>query len=110
MGLIIGWLVFVLIYLIMAAAFIGGGIIFLNLAKKESQNKDIYCPNCGNKVDSNNNYCLNCGNKLHINYNDSKRIAFFILGAFLLIQGIVCILAMFFQIIIRIIIACLSTL
>lgn len=110
MGIIIGMIVFVLIYLIIAAFFIIAGIIFLNLAKKESQNKDIYCMNCGNKVESSSNYCLNCGNKLHSNYNDSKRIAFLILGAFLLIQGIGCILAMFFQIIIRIIIACLSTL
>ena len=110
MSLIIGWIVFVLIYLIIATAFIVAGIIFLNLSKKESQNKDIYCSNCGTRVKINSNYCLACGNKLHVNYNDSKRIAFLIIGAFLLIQGIGCVLGMFFQIIMRIIIVCLSTL
>lgn len=108
MGLIVGLIVLVLVYLIIVAFLIIGGIVFLNLAKKESQNKDIYCPNCGNKVNSNSNYCLNCGNKLHINYNDSKRIAFLILGAFLLIQGIGCILVMIFQIVMRIMISWLT--
>lgn len=104
MGLVIGSVVFILIYLLIATMFVVAGIIFLNLAKKESQNKDTYCSNCGSRVNINNNYCFNCGNKLHINYNDSKRIAFIIIGAFLLIQGIGCVLGMIFQIIMRVII------